>query len=236
MKSRDEFLESIYEKEKIALSRHKIQKKRFYRWSAAAAACMVIALCGIGIDDFDMSLADGADGDNGAAYLTEEASPEELAKSGVESTNNDDDKRINGEKGVSGEKSADLESLPGGENGSSGGKSPAQLPGADGTDGTDGTDGADKITGYYCLPVAIVVEDGQGKKTHYNTDEKIRKGMDWIYTLVVEGKAAAEEDLTAKEKKDFVYKVTAVCSMPEDPDSADADRIYYIFTDVDGFW
>ena len=231
MKSRDEFLESIYEKERIALSRRKIQKKRLYRWSAAAAACMVIALCGIGIDDFDRSLADGAPGDNGEAYLTEEASPEDQRLKDI----NNEEKSGDEKKGVSGEKSADFECLPGGENGSSGGKTPAQPPGAGKTDGTDGADETTEIDSYYCLPLAIVVEDSQGQKTRYN-GETVIKGMDWIYTLVGEGKAVTGEELTAKEKKDFVYKVTAVFSMPDDPDSADADRIYYIFTDVKGFW
>lgn len=230
MKSRDEFLESIYEKEKKALARRKIRKKRIYQWSAAAAACMVIMVCGIGLDDFDMSLADGAAGNNGEIYLMEEASPEDQRQKDINKDINNEEMSGDGKKGVSGEKGADVESLPGGEDNASSGESPAGPPGG------EEADEITEIDSYYCLPIAIVVEDSQGKKTRYSTDGKLRKGMDWIYTLVDEGKAIAEEDLTAKEKKDFVYKVTAVCSMPEDPDSADADRIYYIFTDVDGFW
>ena len=51
MKTRDEFLKSVREKSEIAMAEKeaaradkKIKQKRIIRWSAAAAACFVIAV------------------------------------------------------------------------------------------------------------------------------------------------------------------------------------------------
>ena len=51
MKTRDEFIKSVREKSEIAMAEKeaaraekKIKKKKIMRWSAAAAACLVVAV------------------------------------------------------------------------------------------------------------------------------------------------------------------------------------------------
>lgn len=66
MKTRDEFIKSVREKSEIAMAEKeaaraekKIKKKRIIRWSAAAAACLVIAVGAGGIGSIMDTGSDG---------------------------------------------------------------------------------------------------------------------------------------------------------------------------------
>ena len=77
MKTRDEFIKSVREKSAIAMAEKeaaragkKIKQKRIMRWSAAAAACLVIAVSAGSVGSIMNSGSDGADraGTSDGAY------------------------------------------------------------------------------------------------------------------------------------------------------------------------
>ncbi|MCI8608057.1 MAG: hypothetical protein HFE73_00230 [Firmicutes bacterium] len=228
MKSRDEFLDSIYAKQETALSQRRVYKKRFFRYATTAAACIMV-MVGIArmdalkpADDssiYDMAapesysaMTDGKEKSD-AATVTEETSKLDSTKRvepGTEQIGEDTKKEIE-DKEVGSDYDSEIESDS---------VSPEDQP----------------IVGWYCLPVAIEIEDKTGKTVRYHSDQEIFDGMEWIHDVCEQGIAISKEKLTEEQKTEFVYKVTAVYSMPDDPDSWDSDRIYYIFQDVEGFW
>ena len=76
MKTRDEFIKSVREKSEIAMAEKetaradkKIKKKRIIRWSAAAAACLVIAVGAGSIGSIGSIVNKGTDGADTAVTL-----------------------------------------------------------------------------------------------------------------------------------------------------------------------
>lgn len=76
MKTRDEFIRSVQEKSEIAMvekeaarAEKKIKKKRIISWSAAAAACLVIAVSAGSIGNIGSMFKTGVDGIDAAGTI-----------------------------------------------------------------------------------------------------------------------------------------------------------------------
>ena len=76
MKTRDEFIKSVREKREIAMAEKeaaraekKIKKKRIMRWSAAAAACLVIAVSAGSMGNIGSMFKTGVDGIDAAGTI-----------------------------------------------------------------------------------------------------------------------------------------------------------------------
>lgn len=76
MKTRDEFIKSVREKSEIAMAEKeaartekKIKQKKIMRWSAAAAACLVVAVSAGSIGNTGSMYNTGADGSDAAGTI-----------------------------------------------------------------------------------------------------------------------------------------------------------------------
>ena len=212
MKTRDEFIKSVREKSEIAMAEKeaaradkKIKQKRIIRWSAAAAACFVIAVGAGGIgsigsmvnkgyDGADMAgTSDGAamKGSTGTAELGGQTMPQEPAKGIYDDAVTD----------------------------------------AEGTDMEKPYGTAGKHL--YMLPAGIVLEDLETGDGLGITGDNIAIYMDWFYNLPDEMKLTAEEyeeECNRAEPESTVrYRFTMDFSQGEDKEGV--DRTFYI---VDG--
>lgn len=252
MKSRDEFLGSVYAKRDAVLARRKIYKKRVYTAVTAMAACMVLMVGagGMGLLDSGFNLMAGAGSDAASNESVEDGFAAVDGFDGNESGNGafvygkdsfdsmEDDGGSDGqetEKNRLDEESSEASSMDGlvGSDGVAPGEGANGKPGETANSAGDLTGDGD--SNYFCLPVAVVVEDGDGIGVRYGGFQQIDQAVKWVYKLRDQGIAVPAEDLTQAEKTGYVYMVTLVRSMEEDPDSQGADQIFYIFREVEYF-
>ena len=212
MKTRDEFIKSVREKSEIAMAEKeaaradkKIKQKRIIRWSAAAAACFVIAVGAGSIGTIGSIVNKGTDGadtagtsdgaamesSTGTAELGGQTMPQEPAKGIYDDAVTD----------------------------------------AEGTDMEKPYGTAGKHL--YMLPAGIVLEDLETGDGLGITGDNIAIYMDWFYNLPDEMKLTAEEyeeECNRAEPESTVrYRFTMDFSQGEDKEGV--DRTFYI---VDG--
>ena len=249
MKSRDDFIKSVWEKAEAEKARQtgeagKARRRGragWTRWAAAAAACMLLvagaaglggpqavydSIFGVGSDHAAMGEAAGNEDGSAAIELQD--------KEKIEATVTDQDNTSPADPGDS------TAAMPG-----------MSYDGALVTDGLDDkklygelreqTKSAEEaldsevggLSSYYCLPVGveIVSSGGDAARAMYAaSEEEVMKYMKWFYSLPEEQVLTTEEFNSLEDIPTGYYKFTMDLSWGADTE--DVDIVYWILGEV----
>jgi len=205
LKSRDEFLGSVYAKRDAELARRKTYKKRLYSGLAACAACLVL-LMGVNqaamVDFLDAASSDGAAAED--TWEGGEAFNSGAVLEGIHDSADD----------------MGAEAVPG--SAAQGNAAPDIYDIA-----PDKTREEASTSAYYCLPCVTIEEQGEGDAAimHASGIETVEKVKAWVNQLTEQGQVFVAEDA----KLDGNADVTCIVTIEEEPQQM---VVYYLIGEV----
>ena len=229
MKTRDDFIQSVWEKSEKAMleeRRKKLKKRSRMTWGLAAACLILVAGTTYALDPAfltpdaaeeamveDMTVQEAESGDYDAAGETISTPSAQFgAPAGSDSAEVSYDGAFVGATRLSDEELYDAmrKETDAAE------KSMDSKPGA--------------LMAYYCLPVGVVIETPEGAALYAGDEKEVLKYMKWFYSLSEHQIMTAEEYESLKEIPTGYYKFTMDQSIGADTESVDI--VYWITGDV----
>ncbi|MBQ1959353.1 MAG: hypothetical protein II354_02900 [Firmicutes bacterium] len=218
MKTRDDFIQSVWEKSEKALieeRRKKVQRRR--RAGGLVAACLILvagttyalnpAFLAPGSTDEAIYESDNAEGEAVSSPTSSYGAP-----AGSDSAEVSYDGAFVGSTKLSGEELYD-----------------AMRKETDAAEKSMDSKPGD-LMAYYCLPVGVVIETPEGAALYAGEEKEVMKYMKWFYSLPEDQIMTAEEYESLKEIPTGYYKFTMDQSIGADTESVDI--VFWITGDV----
>ena len=228
MKTKDDFIQSIWEKSEKALIEERRKKVQRRRWAGGLAAACLILVAGTTyalnpaflapdaaeeamVEDMVVQEAESGD-DDAAGETISTPSAQFGAPAGSDSAEVSYDGAFVGSTKLSGEELYD-----------------AMRKETDAAEKSINSEPGD-LMAYYCLPVGVVIETPEGAALYAGEEKEVMKYMKWFYSLPEDQIMTAEEYESLKEIPTGYYKFTMDQSIGADTESVDI--VYWITGDV----